>query len=81
MIPEIWNFFNHPEKGGKMSHFSHIYSEMGKEKSSHVEMYHLFTKKKTKKEMKWAENETFYLIMMMVKKLYKKLFTKSIYKK
>ena len=52
MIPEIWNFFGHPEKGGKMSHFSHIYSEMGKEKSSHVEMYHLFTKKKTKKEMK-----------------------------
>ena len=32
-------------------------------------------------EDEWYENEALHLIMMMVKKLYKNLFTKTIYKK
>ena len=46
-----------------------------KKTSSHVEISSFIYKKKPKKEMKSDENETLHLKMMMVKKLYKKLFT------
>ena len=66
-------------------HFGHIYSEMGKENKlafrNYIIYLHLFTSKKKKpKKMKWDENETLHLIMMMVKKLYRKLFTYKINK-
>ena len=60
MISEILNFFNHPEKGGQMSQRQSASSHTSilvafilkweKKTSSHIEMYHLFTKKKQKKK-------------------------------
>ena len=64
-------------------HFGCIYSEMGKETSSHLEIISfIYKQKKEWNEMKtkpciewwdedeWDENETLHLIMMMVKKNY-----------
>ena len=54
-------------------HFGHIHSEWEKKTSSNLEIisFIYIYNKKNPKRMKWDENETFHLIMMMVKKLYK----------
>ena len=86
-ISVLRNFCNHPEKGGQNEpkticfsmylHFGRIYSEMGKENKlafrNYIIYLHLFTtKKKNPKKMKWDENETLHLIMMIVKKTVQK---------
>ena len=72
----IMEFCNHPEKGGQMSQkqsaspctafWSGFILKWEKKTSLHVEMYHLsfiYKQKKTRKEIKWDENETLHWIM------------------
>ena len=73
MISEILNFFNHPEKGGQMTQIESVSSctsilvtsilKWEKKTSLHVEILSFIYKKKTKKEMKWDENENLHWIM------------------
>ena len=51
-------------------HFGHIHSEMGKENKLAFRNYIIYLNiynKNPPKRMKWDENETLHLIMMMVK--------------